>query len=129
MAPPATLDREAVEAALPEHVRAALPVLFELSEVLPERWPDHPELADHLSLTAAKALRRRYVREGHSKTQALRLACGRLGLRFGTVRRRLARTRKAYLEAGDDLSPTDESESTTVEPSAPERRFRIRGEK
>ena len=101
VSPVPELDREAVEAALPRAVRDALPALAAVWHVRPDRWPDHPQLVDLVSLTAVAALQDRECAKGHSRTQALRLACGRLGLQYGSVERRLRRARVTYMRASE----------------------------
>lgn len=95
------MDREKVEAALPQEVRDALPALADAWHVRADRWPDHPQLVDFLSLTAVAALQDRESAKGRSRTQALRNACGRLGLQYERVERRLRRARVAYMRAGE----------------------------
>jgi len=98
---PSSLDRTRIEAALPRELREALPALAEALDAEPDRWHHHPALRDFLAFIAAAQEQKREYRRGHSLTQALRLACGRLGLGFEAVERRLRRARKAYLEAGE----------------------------
>ena len=101
VSPVLELDRAAVEAALPREVRDALPALAAVWYVRRDRWPDHPLLVDLVSLTAVAALQDRESAKGRSRTQALRNACGRLGLQYERVERRLRRARMAYLTAGE----------------------------
>ena len=95
------MDREEAEAALPQEFRDALPALAAAWHVRADRWPDHPLLVDLVSLTAVAALQDRESAKGRSRTQALRNACGRLGLQYERVERRLRRARMAYLTAGE----------------------------
>ncbi len=99
----AKLDRERIEAALLPGMLADLPrlcALFDVHHV--ERWPEHELLADMLSLAAAVALRDRHFRKAHSRTQALKLACGELGMSYDAVERRLRRARDSYDERAKD---------------------------
>lgn len=118
--------RLAIEAALPAWARASLPQLFRLYDVRdPARWPDHPILRDRIILDAVIELRARHVTAGKGRTKALRAACTTLGLSLATVRRRLERSRKSYLESGDKMSafrkPAARDSKVNDHPSQPER--------
>ena len=96
---PPTLNRRAVELALPLSVRGYLHDLLECWGIhVHDRWPDHRLIRKHLELTAVQNLRARKMRGGLSQTAALRVACQELGLSHEAIKSSL-RGRKKYLDA------------------------------
>jgi hypothetical protein len=94
-----------VEEHLPPWLRPHLPELCALWGVLdPSRWPHHRHLRQLLSTAAALHLRDELMLKGYSRTRALWLACGDLGLNPSSVRDRLLKARTAYLRAVEAAS-------------------------
>ncbi len=93
------IDREKIEASLPCAVRGAL---YDICQAwgIPsyDEWPNHPLVADFVTLTAARTLQARKIRWGLSRGAALREACAILGLSYETTRRRIGRQKAQMRE-------------------------------
>ena len=97
---PPKLNREKVESALPLAVRGYLHDLFKVWGIhTHERWPDHPQAHQFLTLLAVQNLRDRKLRQATSRTSALRSACEELGLSYEATKSCLIRARNRYLDA------------------------------
>jgi hypothetical protein len=110
--PPEELDVEAVERALSGPLRTALYEARRLCGVeAADRWHLHPRLGPFFVDIALLRLVRIAERRGASFSAAVDEACEKLGLQpSSTVRSRLVRHRREYLENGHEYRRRTEAE-------------------